>query len=99
MAFCSSCGNELREGAIYCDRCGAPTRSCSPVYSTSHRDREQTKKISSALIILGVLILIAGFIAYVTMVPHDINILLMAFISIPILVVALIMRLSVTTHS
>ena len=99
MAFCAKCGNELREGANYCDRCGAPVRSGNLAYPSSPRDQKGIRRISTALVILGLLMLVGGFLAYVVIAPHDINILLLALISVPILVVALIMRSSVKTRS
>ena len=43
MAFCSKCGNELREGLTFCTKCGAAVstagRSASSETSESYRAR------------------------------------------------------------
>jgi len=49
MGYCSKCGNELREGAAYCDRCG--TSAISPSYADNSNLRGGDIYRSAGLIV------------------------------------------------
>lgn len=61
--FCAGCGKELREDAVFCDRCGRPVKDTSgrqPVldWDSQERKKEKTQKIL-IFALLGVAVVIA----------------------------------------
>lgn len=45
MKFCTKCGKQLPEAAMFCDRCGQQTQSVQPVQTIPPRDLQQEKTV------------------------------------------------------
>jgi uncharacterized membrane protein YvbJ len=54
MAFCGNCGNELREGATYCSKCGTSVNDTQELQVT--KGRKFSKPWITAFAVLTILI-------------------------------------------
>ena len=65
MAFCSNCGNELKDGAKFCPKCGTRTNVApAPVEYISDDEEEEYEELSVGWKILIFLIFPFGFAVY-----------------------------------
>ena len=65
MAFCSNCGNELKDGVKFCPKCGTKTNVApAPVEYSSDDEEEEYEELGIGWKILIFLIFPVGFGVY-----------------------------------
>lgn len=60
MAFCSNCGNKLREGAKFCPKCGTPSDSGTNLDTNMNQKKSSQKGFLIAAIVLLALVALGG---------------------------------------
>ena len=60
MAFCSNCGNKLREGAKFCPKCGTPSDSGTNLDTNMNQKKSSQKGFLIAAIVMLALVALGG---------------------------------------